>query len=241
MSRKTQRNRPAETTIIEKPKAAPPGPRKGLFVGAVIALFAVFVVGTLVYNSQVVKSSEAAVAANRPALESMGSPTIGAADAKVHIVEFLDPACETCALFYGHMKDLMAANPGKIRLSIRHVAFHPGSEPVVRMLEASRNQGKYFETLTALFATQRFWTINHQVDAQRAWPGIESIGLDLARLRADMDSPEVTQRIEKDLADAKALKVTMTPEYFVNGRPLPEFGLDELRSLVKDELKVAYH
>lgn len=239
MSRKTARNKPAASAAAQAPAAAP-SMHKPLFMAAMIVMFVTFVAGTLVYNSQAVKETQAAVTANQPALDSKHSPSIGPADAKVHVVEFLDPACETCAVFFGHMKDLMAANPGKIRLSIRHLAFHPGSEPLVRMLEASRKQDRYLETLTALFKTQALWTHNHQVDAQRAWPALEGLGLNLAQLRADMDSPEVTERIQKDLADAKALKVTMTPEYFVNGRPLPEFGLEELRGLVRSEVKVAY-
>jgi protein-disulfide isomerase len=55
-----------------------------------------------------------------------------------------------------------------------------------------------------------------------------------------MNSPAIAARMERDFADARALGVTQTPEYFVNGRPLPSFGLDELRALVKDELRAAY-
>ena len=42
--------------------------------------------------------------------------------------------------------------------------------------------------------------------------------------------------IARDLADAKALNVTMTPEYFVNGKPLPQFGFNELKTLVDEAL-----
>ena len=69
---------------------------------------------------------------------------------------------------------------------------------------------------------------------------IAGVGLDLQRLAADMNSPEVTARIERDRADAMALKVTATPEYFVNGRPLPSFGYDQLLGLVNEELQAAY-
>jgi hypothetical protein len=31
--------------------------------------------------------------------------------------------------------------------------------------------------------------------------------------------------------------VAATPEYFVNGRPLPTFGLDELKRMVSDALR----
>jgi hypothetical protein len=51
----------------------------------------------------------------------------------------------------------------------------------------------------------------------------------MARLHVDMNSAEVTQRIERDLSDAKSLTVTATPEYFVNGKPMPSFGEQQLR------------
>ena len=35
------------------------------------------------------------------------------------------------------------------------------------------------------------------------------------------------------------MKVTATPEYFVNGLGLPEFGYDRLRRLVDEEIKNA--
>ena len=52
--------------------------------------------------------------------------------------------------------------------------------------------------------------------------------------------PEIARRIEQDLADARTLKVTQTPEYFVNGRPLPTWGLEHLQALVREEVQAAY-
>jgi protein-disulfide isomerase len=62
----------------------------------------------------------------------------------------------------------------------------------------------------------------------------------MAQLQADMNSPAVTQRVERDLSDAKAMRVTATPEYFVNGKPMPSFGEQQLRQLVSDALREAY-
>jgi protein-disulfide isomerase len=62
----------------------------------------------------------------------------------------------------------------------------------------------------------------------------------MEQLRVDMNAPDAIQRIEQELKDAKTLKVTQTPEYFVNGRPLPSFGLEQLRTLVREELQTAY-
>ena len=183
------------------------------------------------------ESSSAGDDAREAALASEHAPSVGDPGAKVHIVEFLDPACGTCALFYPMVKGWMAELPGQIRLSVRHVPFHDGVDYVVRILEASRNQGKYWETLEALLASQREWVNNHVVQPERVLPAIAGVGLDVAQLEADMKSPEVQQRMDKDLEDSKVLKVVATPEYFVNGRPLPSFGQQQLANLVREELQ----
>jgi len=183
------------------------------------------------------ESSSAGDDARQAALASEHAPSVGDPGAKVHIVEFLDPACGTCALFYPMVKGWMAELPGQIRLSVRHVPFHDGVDYVVRILEASRNQGKYWETLEALLASQREWVNNHVVQPERVLPAIAGVGLDVAQLEADMKSPEVQQRMDKDLEDSKVLKVVATPEYFVNGRPLPSFGQEQLANLVREELQ----
>jgi len=183
------------------------------------------------------QSSQGGDQAREAALASEHAPTIGDPGAKVHIVEFLDPACGTCAIFYPMVKGWMAEVPGEIRLTVRHVPFHDGVEYVVRILEASRNQDKYWQTLETLLATQRQWVDNHVVQPDRVLPAIAGVGLDVAQLEADMSSAEVQARMDKDLQDSKVLKVVATPEYFVNGRQLPSFGQEQLANLVREELQ----
>ena len=174
------------------------------------------------------------------ALASVGAPTMGSPDAAVHIVEFLDPACGTCAMFYPMVKQWLGEGPDKLRLSVRHVAFHTGADYALKVLEASRKQDKYWETLEALLMSQRQWVTNHVVQADQVLPAIADVGLDVEQLIADMESPEVMQRIEQDKQDAVTLKVSATPEYFVNGRPLPSFGQQQLLDLVREEMQKAY-
>jgi protein-disulfide isomerase len=183
---------------------------------------------------------EASDDSRQAALTRAHAPSLGDAGAKVHIVEFLDPACETCAQFYPLVKQLIAQNPGRIRLSVRHVPFHQGSEHAVRALEASRKQDKYWQTLEALLGSQGRWTRNHTVMPDMVLPAIAGVGLDMEQLASDMQAPEVSQRMDQDFRDATTLKVTATPEYFVNGRPLPSFGYEQLMNLVNEELQKAY-
>lgn len=243
MSRKTKRNQ--NDPVDQEPQAqvAPPTSRvnrTGIFVGAVAALLLAFGGAALFYKGEKAQSAQVTVAKNQPALASVHSPTFGDPNAKVHIVEFFDPACETCATFFPYVKKLMMDNPDKIRLSVRHVTFHKGSEHAVRVLEAARRQGKYLPALEALYATQDQWAINHEVRADLVWKAIARVGLDLDRLKSDIDAPVIAQHMQQDMSDASVLGVTKTPEFFVNGRPLPKFGLEELQTLVKEELRGAY-
>ena len=212
--------------------------RRNLIVVAAVVLVLAVVAATLFNASRIDKpSSDTASQDRQAALASEHSPTVGDPGAKVHIVEFLDPACGTCAMFYPMVKGWMAEVPDDIRLSVRHVAFHEGVDYAVRILEASRNQDKYWQTLEALLASQKQWVHNHVVQPERIGAVIASVGLDMEQLEADMNSAEVLRRIEKDKKDSIVLKVSATPEYFVNGRALPSFGQQQLANLVREELQ----
>ena len=211
--------------------------RSSIVAAGIGVLMIALVAAMFLYISDDTQSLQAGATARQAALASEHSPALGDPGAKVHIVEFLDPACGTCALFFPMVKQWMAEVPDEIRLSVRHVAFHSGSDYAVRILEASRKQDKYWQTLEALLASQSQWVQNHIVQPDRIRPALAGVGLNMAQLTADMNAVEVMQRIEQDKKDSIFLKVSATPEYFVNGRPLPSFGQQQLADLIRDELR----
>ena len=211
-----------------------------IVVGAIVVVILVAVMATLVIQDEEdAQGAQSADATRAAALASEHSPTAGDPNAPVHIVEFLDPACETCAVFYPLVKRWLQEAPGKLRLSVRHVPFHRGAEYAVQVLEASREQGLYWETLEALLATQGQWTRNHTVVPERIMPAIASVGLNVDRLETDINNFDVKLRMEHDRKDAVTLMVRATPQYFVNGRELTDFGYEQLAALVRDELAKA--
>lgn len=213
--------------------------QKSIFVATTVILAILFFAAIQIYNGQQAERAEQAISQNQQALVRFGSPTIGNPDAPVHIVEFLDPACETCSAFYPFVKKMMEAHPEKIRLSIRYAPFHQGSDQVIKLLEAARKQGKYWQTLEALLSSQSGWTQHHIARIDLVWPHLAGIGLDFDRLKNSMGAPEIARLIEQDIGDARTLGVTKTPEFFVNGRPLPSFGYEQLQKLVEDALAKA--
>jgi len=219
-------------------------PSKGMpwlvIIAAIVILIVITLTSTVVIQGEDERvTQESFDEARVAALAIEHSPTLGDPNAPVHIVEFLDPACETCALFYPMVKSWLNEVPDKLRLSIRHVPFHNGSEYAVQVLEAARAQDMYWETLEALLATQREWTQNHTVIPERILPAIANVGLDMTRLETDMNNFDIKVRMEQDQKDAVFLKVRATPQYFVNGRELTEFGRDQLAALVRQEIEKA--
>ena len=59
-------------------------------------------------------------------------------------------------------------------------------------------------------------------------------------MRRHAADPEIDRLIAQDLADAQTLNVTKTPEFFVDGQPLPSFGYEQLKEMVDAALARAY-
>ena len=177
---------------------------------------------------------------DKSALVRFHSPSLGDAGAKVEIVEFFDPACEACREFYPFVKQLLEEHRGRVRLTIRYVAFHRGADQIVKLLEAARRQGKYVETLETLVASQPQWAINHVARLDLALKAVQPVGLQMERLKADMAAPQLAQLLKQDMQDAVTLQVSGTPQFFVNGKPLTTLGYDELRNMVLHALRESY-
>lgn len=209
-------------------------------LAAAAVLVLAFVLGGYFYKSHQAKNIAFMARENASTFVRDHSPMAGSNDAKVYIVEFMDPACETCSAFHPYVKGFMAAHPGRIKLVIRYAPFHDNADYFVKILEAARKQGKYWETMEVMFRSQGYWASHHDPQPKLVWKFLPMANLDLKKLEKDMEDPAIVKIIEQDLADARALNVRKTPEFFVNGKPLPSFGYEQLKRLVEAEIKANY-
>ena len=205
-----------------------------------IALFFLFVFASSYYKGQQVEKYGFMVSENAEVFIRDHSQLFGSDDAKVYLVEFMDPACETCAAFSPIVKQMMAANPGKIKLVIRYAPFHDGADYFVKILEAAKKQGKYWETLEVMYKSQPYWASHSNPQPQRIWQFLPEAGLDIEQIKKDMNDPAIAKLIAQDIADAKTLNVRKTPGYFVNGKPLQTFGSQQLYQLLQSEIRATY-
>lgn len=210
-----------------------------LFLAAALLIF-LFALGNYIYKNK--QSEKMGFLAQEEAelFVRKHSATLGSDEAKVYLVEFMDPACETCRAFSPLVKQLMAQNPGKIKLVLRYAPFHQDADYFVRLFEAAKKQGKYWVTLAIMYQYQPQWASHHNPQPHLIWRFLEGSGLDLGKTRREMHDPTITQIIEQDLGDAKRLKVSKTPGFFVNGRPLVNFGDRQLQQLIEKEIRAKY-
>lgn len=211
--------------------------RKWLVLGTVALVAVVFLAGMLVFKDRSGQQAAQVARSNSDALVRVHAPVFGNPAAPVTIVEFFDPSCETCRAFYPIVKRIVNASFGQVRLVIRYAPLHQGSDTAVKILEAARLQGKYWEAVEKALAFQPQWAAHHRPQPELIWDLIADIGLDLARARADVNSPAIDQLLRQDIADMQALKVDRTPGFFVNGTPLREFGEAQLKALVDEETR----
>ena len=182
------------------------------------------------------RNAEARAAAGGTQLVRPHSPFIGREDAAVTVVEFFDPSCEACRAFYPIVKQILAAHPDDVRVVLRYTPLHEGSDEAVRILEAARLQDKFEPVLEALLARQPEWAIHSAPDLGKAWGFAEVAGLDIERAKRDADSAEIAEVLRQDIEDMEAAKIERTPTFFVNGKPLNEFGPQQLYDLIVSEI-----
>ena len=211
-----------------------------MFGSACAVLAVAFVLGTYFYKGQQVEKYDFMARKNLSTFVKDHSQTLGSDDAKVYLIEFMDPACETCAAFSPFVKQMMDAFPGKIKLVLRYAPFHDGADYFVKILEAAKKQGKYWETLNVMYKSQQYWASHSNPQPQRIWQFLPEAGLDIKQIKKDMNDPAIEEIIKQDLADAKTLNVRKTPGFFVNGKPLQTFGYRQLGQLVQDEIRAKY-
>lgn len=211
-----------------------------VLIGSILLVVVIFALGMFAFQGKKAVESTTLATKNAANLVQFYSPTTGAADAKVTLVEFFDPSCEACRAFYPLVKSILEENKGKVKLVLRYAAFHKDSDIVVKILEASKAQNLYWQSLEAVLLSQPEWADHGAPQVNKIWPYLKVVGVDVEKAKTDMKSPAIESILKQDMADVAAFKVQKTPTFYVNGKPLLNFDEDTLRALVKQEIDAAY-
>lgn len=205
----------------------------------VISLFIVIALfGCLIYFYKSMQKDTVALPLDMaPSLVRDYSVSFGENRKNIIVVEFLDPECESCALFHPMVKKVFKEYHTDIKLVIKYLPNHKNSKFVTKILEASREQHKYNEVLSMIFEKQPLWAAHNNEKPELLWTFLAQIdGLDIDKLKEDMNNPKIEQIIDTDTKDAKMMSVRGTPTIFVNDKKLEVLSQKDLFDLVENEI-----
>ena len=214
-----------------------------LAIAAVVIIAAI--IGANYYRSSIQSERKPTATTANSSLIREDSPTLGAADAPVTIVEFLDPECESCSAFNPTVKKILKEYDGKVRLVVRYMPLHPNSLLAATYTEAAGEQGKYWQMQEILFQRQSEWGTRHGPPTTSQPPNVPALlekyamelGLDVEKINSAVKSNRYAAKLERDKKDGQSLGVRQTPTLFVNGRQLARLYESDLKSLINEELK----
>ncbi len=148
---------------------------------------------------------------------NVGDAVAGSDKGDVTVVEFMDYNCGWCRKSVKEMQAIVATDK-KVRVVMKEFPiFGEGSEYAAKAALASVKQGKYWQFHQALFATEGKVTVE-STDATA-----KSIGIDVAKMKADMKDPAIAATMAKNQQLASALLITGTPAFIVDGTLFPGY------------------
>jgi protein-disulfide isomerase len=145
----------------------------------------------------------------------------GSADAKIVIVEYTDFQCPYCSRGADSMKEVLKRFDGKVKVTVKHLPldFHKHALPAAKYYEAIRMQKPKaaLDFHDAVFANQAELNSGGEkfLEAEA-----KKLGINIPKLKKDLESKAVTEKIDADMAEAKEFGFRGTPSFLVGGVPV---------------------
>ena len=159
-----------------------------------------------------------------------GLPILGRTDGDFVLVEFFDFRCPYCKVIAPIIADLVADDDALKHVIVDWPLLGPESEYAARAVLAAGRQGAYARFREALMDT------SGEPGEALVVSVAESLDLDVARLRRDMASDEIAQRVEANNRLAESLRLRGSP-VFVFGDAIVEGAISRARleSLIAEQ------
>jgi protein-disulfide isomerase len=136
----------------------------------------------------------------------------------ITIVEFFDYQCVHCKRMKPIIGELSTKNPN-LRVVYKELPiFGKRSETASRAALAAAKQGKYAAMQAALLKIEK------RLDDALVMSTAESVGLDMAKLKQDMQSKAITDELASNQALAEKLNLMGTPAFILASTPNGDFN-----------------
>jgi protein-disulfide isomerase len=158
----------------------------------------------------------------------------GGEGARAVLVEYSDFQCPACKYFYGMVKQLEKEEGNKMQVIYRHYPLqqHQFSKTAAVAAEAAGKQGKFWEMHDMLFERQDEWSKSENI-AQSMVGYATLLGLNIGQFQADVQSPELTAKVENSIAEGNTQKILGTPTFYLNGVKAEFRSYEEMKAAVE--------
>ncbi len=221
---------------------APPDPAKKVRLVLWILLGVIVAAGVIWYA--VFTATKPAPPAPQPAADAQlvrddSHRVTTPATEKAQLVEFLDFECESCRAAQPLVEELKKEFGDRITFVNRYFPLpgHRNSGTAALAVEAAAQQGQYEQMYTKMFETQPQWGEKQDSQAPLFRTFAQELGLDLAKYDSAVADEKTVDRIRKDVADGRALGVTGTPTFFLDGQQLTLSTEADFRQKLTDAAK----
>ena len=144
----------------------------------------------------------------------------GPENAPITIVEYSDFECPFCKRGHDTVSELLKKYNGKVRFIYKHLplSFHPQALISAKYYEAIALQSpskaikfhdKVFENQSKLKNGEAFLT-----------KIAKDLKVDILKLKKDINSKKVEEKINRDISEAKKFGMSGTPGFLINGIPV---------------------
>lgn len=195
--------------------------------------------GLLIFNKKEAnapKNGEAKTEA-RPTNHKIGKGT-----ANVTLTEYGDFQCPACFQYYPIVQQIKAQYGDQITFQFRHFPLtqtHNYALLSARAAEAAGMQGKFFEMHDLLYQNQQTWSASS--DPTKIFDQFaKQLGLNVNQFKEDLQSEQVNDIVQADLAEATKRDYSSTPTFEINGKKIENpRNLESFQKVIDDAIKKA--
>ncbi len=157
------------------------------------------------------------------------TPVSGDPGGDVTLVEFFDYQCGYCKRSLAPMKELLASD-GKLRVVWKEFPIlGPMSRFAARAAMAAAKQDRYLDFHLAVMG------VSEELTESSVMGIAEGLGIDVDRLRRDMEDPAIETYLDETHRLAMDLGITGTPAFVIGETLVPgAVGVARLRELIAD-------
>lgn len=185
-------------------------------------------------KEEMTKGQEAISKKEKELYSDPDSQVMGNKNGDVTIVEFFDYQCGYCKVVQPAVQELLESDKNLRFIFKEYPILGPGSMFASKAALASVKQNKYVKFHEALMTSKQHLTDDGVLEVA------EDVGIDVKKLKVDMEDPKITKMLDKNRALGESLGARGTPTFIIGGKLYPgALPVDQMKEIISNIRKAS--